>query len=300
METTERNELMLLLEQAENLYFQYRITEAKVIFQKLLDENVGRAAYYLYDISTLSSQEDVSDKLSAKETLIKGIELNDSFSIMKYLNSLDEFEDNLVDETVSKKVYAEVFTTENPAMQYEVSTFYYSTLKKKDDGFYWLTKSADAGYWKAKNMLAIKYFDGKDGVKKDHEKAREMWLELAKINYEPAIYNGFVNAKTFNTNNVIKLYFGYFLNPEKIRAVNPLKDQFETIANQGFSHAVNYRGYCMWNGYDDYEKNKEDAITNLKKAADAGNSYAIKNLTTYKKKNDFALVDWELARVLYY
>lgn len=297
METTERNELMLLLEQAENLYFQYRITEAKVIFQKLLDENVGRAAYYLYDISTLTSQGSVTNKLLSKEILKKGLKLNDSFCIMKYANSLADFEDNLVDASTIKEICAEVFTIENPAIQYEISTFYYSTLQKKDDGFYWLTKSADAGYWKAKNMLAIKYFDGKDGVKKDREKAREMWIDLAKINYEPAIYNGFANAKEFTTKNPIKIYF--LLDNPKIYAKNPMKEYFEKIVNQGFSPALNYKGYCLWNGYDDYEK-KEEAIVHLKKAADAGNSYAIKNLTTYKKKNDFNFADWNVARMIYY
>ena len=153
-------------------------------------------------------------------------------------------------------------------------------------------------YWKAKNMLAIKYFDGKDGVKKDREKAREMWLDLAKINYEPAIYNGFANAKEFTTNNPIKIYF--LLGNPKIYAKNPMKEYFEKIVNQGFTPALNYKGYCQWNGYKDYEKNKEEAISNLKKAADAGNSYAIKNLTTYKKKNDFNFADWNVARMIYY
>ncbi len=298
METSGRNELMLLLEQAENLYFQYRITEAKVIFEKLLDENIGRAAYYLYDILTLSSQESVSNKLLSKEILKKGLKLNDSFCIMKYANSLADFEDNLVDASTIKEICAEVFTIENPAIQYEVSTFFYSTLKKKDDGFYWLSKSADAGYWKSKNILAIKYFNGEEGIKRNREKAREMWLDLAKVNYEPAIYNGFYHAKEYVSNNPIKVLL--FYDKPKFQADNPLKENFEKIANQGFSHAINYRAYCRWVGTKEYEKDRELAIIELEQAANKGNSYAEKAITTYKKKEKFGIMDWDKAWFLYY
>lgn len=293
METTERNELMLLLEQAENLYFQYRITEAKVIFQKLLDENVGRAAYYLYDISTLSSQEDDSNSITFKNILKKGIDLNDSYCITKATNNRKEFGAFLNakgDFTISDDeltIYCEngnysmsANEINNPALFYEISDTCYKKFDKKQ-GFYFLSKSAEAGYWKAKNILAIKYYEGKEGVKKDRKKAHEIWQELALINYEPAIFNAFSNAKGCSSNE-------------------SLMKNFNKIANQGYSHAMNYRGYCRWYGTDGYEQDKELAIANLERAAEKGDSRAIKALTAYKKKNSFGLLDWNRAGFVYY
>lgn len=295
METTERTqkELMLLLEQAENLYFQYRLTEAKVVFQKLLDEKIGRAAYYLYDISTLSSQENDSNSITFKNILKKGIELNDSYCILKAINNRKEFGDFLNDKgdfTVSdseltvnceKGSYSmSANKINNAALHYEISVSLYKKFDK-EQGFYFLSKSAEAGYWKAKNMLAIKYYEGKEGIKKDRKKAHKIWQELALINYEPAIFNAFSNAKD---------------GPDKAS----LRKDFDRIANQGYAHAMNYRGYCRWYGSDGYEQDSELAIADLERAAEKGDSRAIKALTAYKKKNSFGFWDWNRAGFVYY
>ena len=180
------------LEEAEKLFLKCKFDEAFDIFKTLAEEGNARAMYFMGEYYIPKYGHIEQSLQEVKRWRSKGSEAGDVLSTLKLAYLLEENSKER-DDIFSKTFELVLNLAESGDVfaQNELGNLYrygYGVKKDKDKCLKWLTKSADAGYWKSLNQLGIIYIDGVL-VQQDYSKAIKFYKKAADCGYASSEYN---------------------------------------------------------------------------------------------------------------
>ena len=162
------------LQEAEQLYFDCKLDEAFELFYSLAEKGNGRAMYFLGEYYANQYGHVEKDSKESKKWRMKGYEAGDplaALSACRYLGA-DSIEKKLVLDNIISSVY-HLAKTGDVYAENELSDMYfwgYGIEKNEKEGWNWLKKSAEEGYWRAIYKMGERYRNG-TYIVKDKEKA---------------------------------------------------------------------------------------------------------------------------------
>ena len=167
-----------VLQQAEQMFFDCKLDEAFEIFSSLAESGNGRAMYFLGEYYYHQYGHVARDLKESKKWRMKGYEAGDSLATLnacRYLED-DSAERKQVLENVAQSVY-HLAKSGDVYAQNELSDMYFyghGIEKNEKEGWNWLKKSAEEGYWRAIYKMGELYRNG-TYIVKDKEEAKKWY-----------------------------------------------------------------------------------------------------------------------------
>ena len=164
--------------EAEQLYFDCKLDEAFEIFSSLAESGNGRAMYFLGEYYDHQYGHVPKDSKESRKWRMKGYEAGDSLATLnacRYLED-DSAERKQVLENVAQSVY-HLAKSGDVYAQNELSDMYFyghGIEKNEKEGWNWLKKSAEEGYWRAIYKMGELYRNG-TYIVKDKEEAKKWY-----------------------------------------------------------------------------------------------------------------------------
>lgn len=183
-------ELDALEKEAEDLFFNFKIKESLEIFDQLTGYNYPRAMYFASEIYSNEGFGVITvDEEKASLLRERGYKLGDALSSVRYADMLkDVCEYGTIIQQISQKIQQEA-NSGNVFAQYELARIFEKGIgceKNIDAAFMWLNKCSD--FWRSKFSLGHYYLQG-IAIKKDAQKAAELWKEVADMGYMHSAHN---------------------------------------------------------------------------------------------------------------
>lgn len=167
------------MEDAENLFKEYKLEDAFEKFKKLADNGNGRAMYFIGEYYAWGYKPVKKDKDLAKEWRKKGAESGDALAKVNYAYSLPK------DDPEREEIYKEVFSiildmanNNDVFAQLEIGSMYrfgYGTDKNEEECLSWYKRSSNDGFWPAERDLGSIYLD-----KEDYKASYDWYLKAAR------------------------------------------------------------------------------------------------------------------------
>lgn len=164
--------------EAEQLYFDCKLDEAFEIFSSLAESGNGRAMYFLGEYYDHQYGHVPKDSKESRKWRMKGYEAGDLLATLnacRYLED-DSAERKQVLEIVAQSVY-HLAKSGDVYAQNELSDMYFyghGIEKNEKEGWNWLKKSAEEGYWRAIYKMGELYRNG-TYIVKDKEEAKKWY-----------------------------------------------------------------------------------------------------------------------------
>lgn len=164
--------------EAEQLYFDCKLDEAFESFCLLAEKGNGRAMYFLGEYYDHQYGHVPKDSKESRKWRMKGYEARDSLAALnacRYLED-DSAERKQVLENVAQSVY-HLAKSGDVYAQNELSDMYFyghGIEKNEKEGWNWLKKSAEEGYWRAIYKMGELYRNG-TYIVKDKEEAKKWY-----------------------------------------------------------------------------------------------------------------------------
>ena len=165
--------------EAEQLYFDCKLDEAFESFCLLAEKGNGRAMYFLGEYYDHQYGHVPKDSKESRKWRMKGYEARDSLAALnacRYLED-DSAERKQVLENVAQSVY-HLAKSGDVYAQNELSDMYFyghGIEKNEKEGWNWLKKSAEEGYWRAIYKMGELYRNGTYIVK--DKKKKKKWYK---------------------------------------------------------------------------------------------------------------------------
>jgi deoxycytidylate deaminase len=201
-------------------------------------------------------------KVATKDSQ-KIVSENDKSSDAKFKRAEKYFKGDVADEDFEKaiKLLKPLATQGNAKAQNALGTMYekgQGVVKNLDAALKWYRKAAVQGVAEAQTNLGEMYESGR-GIDQDREKARSLYMKAAEQGYARAQY-------------MIGAYFMM-----SVQDGQKAEEWFKKAADQGYAPAQSGLG-MLYEGYDNFPKDKAKALEWYKKAADQGDESAQKTL----------------------
>lgn len=245
------------LSEAEALYFNCRLDEAFELFRTLAEKGNARAMYFLGEYYVQPYGHVAKDNEEGKRWRKKGYELGDVLSALNMAYSLPKKSEERSD------IFAQMFEptlrlaeSGDVYAQNELSDLYlngYGTAQNEKEGYRWLKKSAETGFWRSIDKIGDFYYKGQL-VEQDYNAAIQ-W-------YQKGMDKGYARSYL---NMAYCYYYGNGVSEDNSKALELFTKSYEL----GCGEAANMVGVMYNKGYGVPIDNEQEFLW-LKRSAETG------------------------------
>ena len=285
------------MQEAVELFLDYKLDEAFEIFKTLAEKGNGRAMYFMGEYYAQPYGKVMKDSALAREWRIKG---KDAGDVLAFLNVAYSYpKDSTEREQIFNQIFEQVLQlAENGDVfaQNEIADMYgfgYGIHVDKEKRKKWLNKSAEQGYWRSLGKLGDYYWD-----EENYEEALK-WYRIGAEKNDPfcqnaignCYHNGFGVARDFvesvrwyekaveqnyiwALSNLGNMYRnGRGVAKDSYKAIELYQRAYEI----GNAEAANWIGVMYYNGDGVPEDNEKEFLW-IKRSAELGYAQAQCNL----------------------
>lgn len=289
------------LDEAEQLYFNCKLDEAFEQFRALAEKGNARAMYFLGEFYVQPYGHIAKDNEEGTKWRKMGYELGDTLASLNvaYCLPRDSEERKYIFDTMFAPTL-QLAESGDIYAQNELSDLYFSgygVAQNGEEGFKWLKKSAEAGFWRSIDKIGDLYYNG-TYVKQDYNEAMRWYKKGAEIGYAKSYLNlaycyYYGNGTDENNDKALELLKkAYSLgNAEAANMIGimynkgygvPIDEDQEFLwikrsADLGYTQGQSNLGNCYYCGRGT-DQNYELAKEYYKKASDGGYNYATTQL----------------------
>ena len=225
------------LSEAEELFLNCRPDEAFELFQTLAEKGCARAMYFLGEFYVHPYGHTVENSEEGRKWRIKGAQagdllasLNTAYGLPAESAEREEIFNRLFGDVLELAESGDVFA------QNEVADLYlngYGTQRNQTEGFRWLEKSAQAGFWKSINKIGDAYYNG--NIREQDDQKAMQW-------YQKGIDKGYAGSYL---GMAYCYYYGRGVDVDNAKAYELFSEAYE----RGCGEAANMIGIMYYHGY---------------------------------------------------